>query len=66
MEGEGPFDQTNIYTLHLFFIFWLLCLHYVADLTKTLELRLMVVSVLLKISVPKIGTLMSKRACINP
>ena len=35
-------------TLHLFFIFSLLCSHYVADLIKKLELHLMVVSVLLK------------------
>ena len=34
--------QAN-YTLHLFFIFLLLCSHYVADLIKKLELRLMVV-----------------------
>ena len=34
--------QTN-YTLHLFFIFSLLCSHYVADLIKKLELQLMVV-----------------------
>ena len=58
--------QTH-YTLDLFFIFSLLCLHYIADLIKKPELRLMVVSVLLKIkfgqtqiSVPKIGILMSK------
>ena len=55
------------YTLHLFFIFLLLYL------IKKLELRLMLVSVLLKIkfghtqiSVPKIGILMSETACINP
>ena len=53
--------QTN-YTLHLFYIFSLLCSNYVADLIEKLELRLTVVSVLLKvrfgpaqISVPKIG-----------
>ena len=60
-------------TLHLFFIFSLLFSHYVADLIKKLELHLMVASVVLKIkfgpaqiSVPKIGTPMSKTACINP
>ena len=37
--------QTN-YTLHLFFVFMLLCSHYVADLIKKRELPLMVVSVL--------------------
>ena len=37
--------QTN-YSLHLFFIFLLLCSHYVADLIKKLKLRLMVVLVL--------------------
>ena len=36
------------YISHLFFIFSLLCSHYVADLIKKLELRLMVVSVLPK------------------
>ena len=58
--------QTN-YTLHLFFIFLLLCLHYIADLIKKLQLHLMIVSVLLEIkfghaqiSVPKIGLPMSK------
>ena len=40
--------ETN-YTLHLFFIFLLLCSHYVADLIKKLGLHLMVVSVLLKV-----------------
>ena len=40
--------QTN-YTLHLFFIFLLLCSHYIADLIKKLELRLMIVSVLIGI-----------------
>ena len=61
------------YTLHLLFIFLLLCLYYVADLIRKLELCLMVVSVLLKIkfehakiSMPKIGILMPKTACINP
>ena len=39
--------QTN-YVLYLFFVFSLLCPHYVADLTEKLELRLMVVSVLPK------------------
>ena len=64
--------QTN-YTLHLFYIFLLLCSDYVADLIKKLKLCLTVVSVLLKIrfehaqiSVPKIGIPMSKTACINP
>ena len=64
--------QTN-YTLHLFCIFSFSCSDYVADLIKKLELCLTVVSILLKIrfghaqiSVPKIGTLMSKTACINP
>ena len=59
--------------MHLFFIFSLLFSHYVADLIKKLELHLMVASVVLKIkfgpaqiSVPKIGTPMSKTACINP
>ena len=58
-------------TFFYFFIFLLLCSHYVADLIKKLELHLMVVSVLLKIkfrqpkiSVPKIGIL--KTACMNP
>ena len=58
--------QTN-YTLHLFFIFLLLCSHYIADLIKKLELHLIIVSVLLEIkfghaqiSVPKIGLPMSK------
>ena len=57
----------------IFFIFSLLCLHYIADLIKKLEWRLMIVSVLLEIkfehaqvSVPKIGLRMSKTACINP
>ena len=60
-------------TLHLFFIFSLLCSHYVADLIKKLELHLMLVSILLKIkfghaqiSVPKIGVPISKTACIDP
>ena len=64
--------QTN-YILHLFYIFSLLCSDYVTDLTEKLELRLTVVSILLKIrfghsqiSVPKIGIPMSKTACINP
>ena len=64
--------QTN-YTLHLFYIFSLLCSDYVADLIKKLELCLTVVSVLLKIifahaqiTVPKVGIPMSKTACINP
>ena len=64
--------QTN-YTLYLFFIFSLLCSHYIADLIKKLELRLMIVSVLheikfghAQISVPKIGITMSETACINP
>ena len=39
----------KIYTLHLFFIFLLLCSPYVADLIKKVELHLVVVSVLLKI-----------------
>ena len=63
--------QTN-YTLHLFYIFSLLCSDYVADLIKKLELCLTVVSVLLKIrfghaqiSVPKIGIPMLKTACIG-
>ena len=63
--------QTN-YTLHLFYIFLLLCSHSVADLIKKQELCLTVVSILLKIrfryaqiSVPKIGVPMSKKACIN-
>ena len=52
-------------------MFSLLCSRYVADLIKKLELGLMAASVLLKIkfglakiSVPKIGILMSKTACI--
>ena len=64
--------ETN-YTLHLFFIFSVLCSHYVADFMKKLELCLMVISILLlikfvptQISVPKIGIRMSKTACINP
>ena len=68
-HNEGV--QTN-YTLHLFYIFLLLCSDYVADLIEKLELCLTVVSVLLKIrfghtqiSMPKIGILMSKTACIN-
>ena len=55
------------YTLNLFFIFSLLCLHYIVDSIKKPELGLMVVSVLLKIkfghtqiSVPKIEIMMSK------
>ena len=59
--------------MHLFYIFSLLCSDYVADSIKKLELCLTVVSILLKIrfghtqiSVPKIGILMSKTACINP
>ena len=62
----------NKLTLHLFIIFSLLCSH-VADLIKKLEMRLMVVSVFLKIkfrhaqiSVPKIGIPMSKSTRINP
>ena len=61
------------YISHLFFIFSLLCSHYVADLIKKLELNLMVVSVLLEIkfghaqlSLPKIGIRMLKAACISP
>ena len=34
-------EQTN-YTLHLYFIFLLLCLYDVTDLMKKLELRLLV------------------------
>ena len=63
----------NKLALHLFIIFSLLCSHYVIDLIKKLEKRLMVVSIFLKIkfrhaqmSVPKIGILMSKTASINP
>ena len=61
----------NKLALHLF-VFSLFS-HYVTDLIKTLEMRLMVVSVFLKIkfrhaqiSLPKIGIPMSKSACINP
>ena len=64
--------QTS-YTLHLFYIFSLLCSDYVADLIKKLEFCLTLVPVLLKIRfgctkiiVPKVGILMSKTACINP
>ena len=64
--------QTN-YTLHLFYIFSILCFDYVADLIKKLELCITTVSVLLKIrfghaqiSVPKIGTPKLKTACISP
>ena len=64
--------QTN-YTLHLFYIFLILCFDYVADLIKKLELCITTVSVLLKIrfghtqiSVPKIGTPKLKTACISP
>ena len=64
--------ETN-YRLQIFSISSLLCLDYVVDLIKKLELCLTVVSVLLKIrfghaqiSVSKIGILMSKTACINP
>ena len=60
-------------THYIFYIFWLLCSDYTADLIKKLEMCLTVVSVLLKvrfghvqISVPKIGTPMSKTTCINP
>ena len=63
----------NKLTSHLCIVFSLLCSHYVTDLIKKLEMRLMVVSVFLKIkfrhaqiSVPKIGIPMSKSACINP
>ena len=59
--------------IHYIFFFLLLCLHYVDDLIKKLELRLIVLSVLLKIkighaqiNVPKIGKPMSKTAFINP
>ena len=59
-------------TIHLFSIFSL-CLNYVADLIKKLDLCLTLVSGLLKIrfghtqiSVPKIGMPMSKTICINP
>ena len=59
-------------TIHLFSIFSL-CLNYVADLIKKLELCLTVVSGLLKIrfghtqiSVLKIGMPMSETICINP
>ena len=61
----------NKLVLHLF-VFSIFS-HYVTDLIKTLEMRLMVVSVFLKIkfrhaqiSVPKTGIPMSKSACINP
>ena len=60
--------RTNI----TFIIFSLLCSHYIINLIKKLETHLMVVSIFLKIkfrhaqiSVPKIGILMSKTACIN-
>ena len=65
----------GVQTIHHIYLLFpsLLCSHYVADLIKKLELRLMVVSVLLEIkfghaqiSVPKIGIPMSKNACINP
>ena len=59
--------------LHLFFIFSVLCSHYVSSLIRKLQLCLMVISVLLKIklgptqiSVPKIGIMMLKTASINP
>ena len=45
----------NKLTLHLFIIFSLLCSHYVTDLIKKLEMRLMVVSVLgLNLGKPKL------------
>ena len=63
--------QTN-YTLHLFYIFLLLCSDYIADLIKKLELCSTVFSVLLKIrfghaqiSVAKISIPMPKTACIK-
>ena len=63
----------NELPLCVFIIFSLLCSHYVTDLIKKLETRLMVVSIFLKtklrhaqISVPKIGISMSKTAFINP
>ena len=53
--------------------FSLLCLCYVIDMIKKLELRLLVDIILFKmefgqvqISAPKIGTQMSKTACISP
>ena len=62
--------RTNITFIYYF---PLLCSHYVIDLIKNLETRLMVVSIFLKIkfkhgqiSVPKIGISMSKTAYINP
>ena len=61
------------YKLHIFSIFLLLCSHYVADLIKALELHLIVISALFKIkfghtqiSVPKVGTPMSKTGSIKP
>ena len=63
----------NELTFHLFIIFSLLCSHYVIDLIKKLETRLMIVSIFHKIkfrqteiSVPRISISMSKTACINP
>ena len=63
----------NKLALHLFIIFSLLCSHYVSDLIKKLETRLMVVSIFRKIkfrhaqiSVPKIGISMLKTTSINP
>ena len=75
-HNDGPIlslRSLDELTLHLFIIFPLLCSHYVIDLIKKLETRLMVVTIFLKIkfkhgqiSVPKIGISMSKTAYINP
>ena len=55
------------------FVFLLLGSYYVTDMTKKLELCLLVFRILIKtefkhiqISVPKIGKPMSKISCINP
>ena len=72
-HNDNPILSLRSPVSYLFFIFSWLCSHYDADLIKKMELRLMTVSVLLKIkfrhaqiSVPKIGIRMSKTVCSTP
>ena len=66
-------SEIIILNYNLVFLFSLLCLYYVTDLVKKLELSLFVTFSFQRIkfghahiSVPKIGKSMSKKVCVNP
>ena len=66
-------SEIIILNYNLVFLFSLLCLYYVTDLVKKLELSLLVTFSFhgikfghAHISVPKIGKPMSKKFCVNP